>query len=46
MSQFFAEDDESYPLTDIQKELIDNFSILSEKQQNAVMELIMSMNEK
>ena len=46
MSQFFAEDDESYPLTDRQKELIDNFSILSEKQQNAVMELIMSMNEK
>ena len=46
MSQFFAEERETYPLTDRQEELVNKFSLLSAKQQDAVLELINAMNEK
>lgn len=46
MSQFFAEDKETYPLTAKQQELIEEFSLLSAKQQDAVLEIVKAINEK
>lgn len=43
LSQFFAEGDDAISLTSRQKELLDNWSVLNEQQQQIIMDLIKNM---
>ncbi|MCX4361805.1 MAG: helix-turn-helix transcriptional regulator [Clostridia bacterium] len=43
LSQFFAEEDDLVQLTDCQKKLLEEYAALSQKQQDALLSLLISM---
>ncbi len=43
MSQFFAFENETFDLTEIQKQLLDNWNKLNSKQQQVILELLKAM---